>query len=691
MTRFTANAAGDSSKPKAGGGGTARARDLQSVGEEQRDSDDDDSSSSSDEGDDDGDDGEDDDDDGDGEGSHDEHYPDVIEPSDYKNGDVVLPMGPYGQLTYKITYAAKVRGKVKIVLAPLAQQIFPLTAAEYEADSTVYQISSAWARTARGYALIKKPKREAAGIKPKTLLPGIVEGLHEVQFLLATAQNPSGLDANLNMPSQPYHVTNFTRDMLVPFFDESDTDVGPKAFTSQRMWKKMLLRCFYSQMVCPNAILFPKLAGGIGIAQTIAGSAKRKFIPVDSPTLLKSLIEISPLVLILEAYDAKSAPHTFERTVIASDYMEEMDMPSVPSQLVRSILGPDKPPAVVPAETVSAKGPGQASKRFKELNDMKDDAGYRRLSSKAVIGFRLLNKSVQEMLCAAEQRSAGDMPLKDPGLLPETYKNLLFAVCRNMDPHKECLRIWPPHVQTEGMTSRFDEPPMVGGKEVWEPGAAPADQTWRRLFGAWVKRAEGGRSSKDPHFYGEPKHCDERPRSDARPRSDDRCNSGYGRDDERPHGRAHDQRARGGECQRTDEGGSDDGRYGYGYGDQPRGGVPGRDEYDDDQEYEGGCWRGGERERTDEGGSDVPWRDERPHGGVHSCGDQRDAHSYEDGSYDWYDVDDEHEVGSWGGGEREGGSPGGSFSRSPLARLQPGMEQRLVPPKKRRAFAMSSS
>ena len=379
------------------------------------------------------------------------------------------------------------------------------------------------------------------------------------------------------------------------------------------------------------------------------------------------------------------------RTVIASDYMEEMDMPSVPSQLVRSILGPDKPPAVVPAETVSAKGPGQASKRFKELNDMKDDAGYRRLSSKAVIGFRLLNKSVQEMLCAAEQRSAGDMPLKDPGLLPETYKNLLFAVCRNMDPHKECLRIWPPYVQTEGMTSRFDEPPMVGGKEVWEPGAAPADQTWRRLFGAWVKRAEGGRSSKDPRFYGEPKHCDERPRSDARPRSDDRCNSGYGRDDERPHGRAHDQRERGGERQRTDEGGSDDGRYGYGYGDQPRGGVPGRDEYDDDQEYEGGCWRGGERDRTDEGGSDVPWRDERPHGGVHSCGDLRDAHSYEDGSYDWYDVDDEHEVGSWGGGEREGGSPGGSFSRSPLARLQPGMEQRLVPPKKRRAFAMSSS
>ena len=97
----------------------------------------------------------------------------------------------------------------------------------------------------------------------------------------------------------------------------------------------------------------------------------------------------------------------------------------------------------------------------------------------------------------------------------------------------------------------------------------------------------------------------------------------------------------------TDQGGS----YGrYGYGDQPRCGVPERHEYDDDQrgahnyddkyeyEYEGGCSRGGERERGDEGGSFVPGRDERPHGGAHSCGDQRDADSYDD---------DEHEGGSW--------------------------------------------
>lgn len=55
-------------------------------------------------------------------------------------------------------------------------------------------------------------------------------------------------------------------------------------------------------------------------------------------------------------------------------------------------------------------------------------------------------------------------------------------------------------------------------------------------------------------------------------------------------------------CESTDQGGS----YGrYGYGDQPRCGVPERHEYDDDQrgahnyddkyeyEYEGGCSRGG--------------------------------------------------------------------------------------------------
>ena len=45
----------------------------------------------------------------------------------YKNGDLVLLKGPYGDGTYKITFAAKKRGKVKMVLAPLAQQILPPT------------------------------------------------------------------------------------------------------------------------------------------------------------------------------------------------------------------------------------------------------------------------------------------------------------------------------------------------------------------------------------------------------------------------------------------------------------------------------------------------------------------------------------------------------------------------------------
>ena len=101
--------------------------------------------------------------------------------------------------------------------------------------------------------LLRTRRRSCELERGQTLLPGIVEGLHEVQFLLATAQNPSGLDANLNMPSQPYHVTNFTRDMLVPFFDESDTDVGPKAFTSQRMWKKMCPVFAFCGHVCSSA------------------------------------------------------------------------------------------------------------------------------------------------------------------------------------------------------------------------------------------------------------------------------------------------------------------------------------------------------------------------------------------------------------------------------------------------------
>jgi hypothetical protein len=50
----------------------------------------------------------------------------------------VLLKGPYGNGTYKITFAAKKRGKVKMVLAPLAQQILPPTSEGYESDVTEY-------------------------------------------------------------------------------------------------------------------------------------------------------------------------------------------------------------------------------------------------------------------------------------------------------------------------------------------------------------------------------------------------------------------------------------------------------------------------------------------------------------------------------------------------------------------------
>lgn len=50
----------------------------------------------------------------------------------------MLLKGPYGNGTYKITFAAKKRGKVKMVLAPLAQQILPPTSEGYESDVTEY-------------------------------------------------------------------------------------------------------------------------------------------------------------------------------------------------------------------------------------------------------------------------------------------------------------------------------------------------------------------------------------------------------------------------------------------------------------------------------------------------------------------------------------------------------------------------
>ena len=78
----------------------------------------------------------DEDDEDDSDGDFEDYYDDVT--SDYKNGDLVLLKGPYGDGTYKITFAAKKRGKVKMVLAPLAQQILPPTSEGYESDVTEY-------------------------------------------------------------------------------------------------------------------------------------------------------------------------------------------------------------------------------------------------------------------------------------------------------------------------------------------------------------------------------------------------------------------------------------------------------------------------------------------------------------------------------------------------------------------------
>jgi hypothetical protein len=79
----------------------------------------------------------DEDDEDDSDGDFEDYYDDDVT-SDYKNGDLVLPKGPYGDGTYKITFAAKKRGKVKMVLAPLAQQILPPTSEGYESDVTEY-------------------------------------------------------------------------------------------------------------------------------------------------------------------------------------------------------------------------------------------------------------------------------------------------------------------------------------------------------------------------------------------------------------------------------------------------------------------------------------------------------------------------------------------------------------------------
>ena len=496
----------------------------------------------------------DEDDEDDSDGAFEDYYDDEVKPSDYKNGDLVLPQGPYGNRTYQITFAAKKRGNVKMVLAPLAQQILPPTSAEgYESDLDEYQIAPAWAQVARGYAIakMKKTKKDTTGAKKK---PSASVPMNELQFLLATAQNPTGLDANATMPANAYHVAHFTDGTLNPYFDESDESVGPSAFNSPRLWKKNLLEHIFSAMVCQNACLLPKLAGGIGVAQTTPGSMKRKFFGVETPGLLKTLVidNHAPLVIILQAFaDRTIASSTYQYTDDFREYIDDIDMPDVPLEFVRTRGATTLAGGMQPEPSRSVKQMGASQGRPQALDDMKDDPLFRTLSTRAVLKIRLCPKPVQEILYGCEQRAAGDVPNKDPGVMEATYNNLLFAICRHLDGGQRCARLYPPFTKTNAMTPCWEEPPMYDGKEVWEPGAVPAHQTFRRLFGAYLKRLEGrtgGSSRSDLSRFDN----DERRGGGNNLRRDDergRCAD----KDERRRGDDRDDRDGGGHRRHTDE------------------------------------------------------------------------------------------------------------------------------------------
>ena len=200
-----------------------------------------------------------------------------------------------------------------------------------------------------------------------------------------------------------------------------------------------------------------------------------------------------PMVLVLEPTD--QPPLTENDTV--GNLFEVHDMPDVPDAALRQQPGRNPPaPAPPPGQPNAAHRGGrndQAARVAQNADTLRADPTYNRLSSSAVISIRLESKALQDMLYNAEKREAGMLPPSDPGVTSATYKAMLHAMMRGLDPHKACARIWSEDSTT---TSRWSEPPLDQyGQEQWPDGAWPAAQTYRRLFMQQLPRQGGSQST----------------------------------------------------------------------------------------------------------------------------------------------------------------------------------------------------
>ena len=248
-----------------------------------------------------------------------------------------MPEGRFGNVTFIITRAAKKVGTlVKMKRAKSSLQVHFSEQSlddedEDEDELEEEKISIDWASRARAkykhWAKVLGKKEEGPRKEKEKAKAAADGGQREVILVLSTPQNLSGLGDNGNLPTSPYFLTNFPSGEFEPFMDESDSDHGPDAFRSDRMWKQNMRENLNESFRCPNAVLRVRSAGGIGVALPQTGTAKRKFLCCET-AMLFSQMKSYPLVLVVEAVGLSDAEQPQSQP---SALFTPIDVPDVPA------------------------------------------------------------------------------------------------------------------------------------------------------------------------------------------------------------------------------------------------------------------------------------------------------------------------------------------------------------------------
>ena len=206
-------------------------------------------------------------------------------------------------------------------------------------------------------------------------------------LLVNTAQNPTGLDKNLLVPDTMASPFTMSVAALRRFGSaDEDEELGPSAHTSDRAWKHNLIVHLQQSLRCPNAVLKILKAGGLGVAISCQGSAKKKFLSIDKATMFDNILlqTNNPLVLICSAVHPSEAeqPESQEDAIF-----DAVDVAAVPEEQLRSQKARE---GVAPAGAGMPAAPRREvhvqpkSAAQKQLNDLKADPAFNKLSTQAV-------------------------------------------------------------------------------------------------------------------------------------------------------------------------------------------------------------------------------------------------------------------------------------------------------------------